>query len=469
MTSDVSIIGAGPAGLSAAIELARHGVRSAVYDENPKVGGAIFRQAGRQTSYHPVQEEKSSLRGQALFAELEKWKQWIDLELDCQVVGILGNDRDIYAERKGKVFRFPRNRVIVATGCYERAQPFPGWTLPGVMSVGGAQLQVKSGLVKPGSRVVLVGTGPLLLVAAKQMHLAGIQVLGVFEAGRRTQLLAGFLQLFADLDLLREGVGYLNYLKLHRIPVHYGFGVVEAGGTDRLERVTLAPYSRQWQPEPRKFLTIEADCLGVGYGYVPRIQLTQMMACRHDYDPVTGAYAVYADSWQRTSVPGIYAAGDNAGVLGSKAALHEGQLAALACLMDMKQISEEEAAQRAIPAKKRLQRIRRFQGAFQGFSRRKYGLLELPNGETIVCRCESVSKATLDAAISAAPGDITTLKMMTRIGMGECQGKMCGNFCMEYVARKQRIEPCAVGLLTPRFPLSPLPMSCFAKAESNGL
>lgn len=462
----ITIIGAGPAGLSAAIQLARFDVSSTIVDENPNIGGAVFKQPDKGLETSPFRNEKTYVRARELFSAFENYQpSHIDLQLESEVLGDLPLTNELVILQKEEVKRVANQPLIICTGCYERAQPFPGWTLPGIMSVGGIQLQAKCGGVKPGNRVALIGTGPLLMVAAKQLHMAGANVVAVVEAGKRREVAGKVSKLFSNTKLLLEGVSYMAYLKKHKIPFYYGHGIVSASGNNTLKEVVIAPYDSEWKPIKAKAFSLEVDAVGIGYGYVPRTQLTQMLKCTHKYDRNLGGFFPEVDDWQRTSKEGIYTAGDNSGIYGSEVAMYQGKVAALAYLVDIGRISTEEAEKLVTPLRKEMAKLKKFQRALDGFSGLKTGLATLPEADTIICRCEHVKREAIDEAIEAGVEDITALKIRTRVGMGDCQGKMCGSFCNEYLAHHLKHSPEEVGWLNPRFPMAPLPFDSITVNE----
>lgn len=463
----VTIIGAGPAGLSAAIQLAQHGVRSTIIDSSRHIGGAIYKQPDIAGSRGTPINEKAAAEARALLAEFDHRRPRITEKLGSEVVGCFPKGNTIVLSREGKLSTHTYRFLILGTGCHERAQPFSGWTLPGVMGLGGMQTQVKCGLVRPGNRVAIVGSGPLMILAAKEMHQAGMDVVGVFEARGKRDLLRTAGHLLSNPKLLMEGLDHLRYCKRHRIPLHFGYGVVAAKGRERIEELEVAPYTEQWQPVRERSVSLKVDCAAVSYGFVPRTQIAQMLRCAHGYDRQAGGYRPVTDEWQRTSIKHVYAAGDTAGVHGSPVAMLEGRLAALACLADMRVLSGEKAEVKAEPLRRRTARIRSFHRAFEYFSHEKPGMFDLLDDDCVVCRCEGVTKVTLDQALEAGAFDINSLKLRTRIGMGECQGKMCSPFCSEYLVSRQNSSPGAVGMLNPRFPLAPVPMAALAGSKEQ--
>lgn len=448
----VVIAGAGPAGLSAAVQLAKAGIHSTVIDEHPRMGGVVYRGPLRPDARATHLEDKWRLRGEQLRAEFERHAAFIDVRLNTQILGPLhGQERLLLLENHQTSYTLDAERVIVCTGCLEWMAPFPGWTLPGVMTVGGAQLQLKSALVRPGERAVIVGTGPLLLVAARQMHMAGIEVLGVFEAGRRLDLVKQVFSLLKNSPLLREGLEYIDDLHKAHIPLRHGWGLVEARGDTSLREVVVAPYDHDWRPVLDKAVVLQADLLAVEHGLVPRTQLTALLGAEHAHCQGIGLAPV-TDAWGRTSRAGLYVAGDAARVHGWQAAVEAGRLAALACLVDAGEVSVDAAEREARPVRKRLQPFVAFRDAFDHFSRIRPGLLELAQQDTVVCRCEHVTRGQIDRAIASGAHDITTLKMTTRAGMGDCQGKTCSGYM--YARLGATLGHGEVGQLRPRFPLA---------------
>ncbi len=351
------------------------------------------------------------------------------------------------------------DHAIACTGCYERSVPFPGWTLPGVMTVGGAQLQVKGGMVRPAQRMVLCGTGPLLPVAARQLHHAGVEILGVFEAARRRELFAGALGLWRQPELLQEGLSCMAYLARHKVPFRFGRGILSAEGDPRLQRVTVARYGADGTPDRSRTESFEVDGLGVSYGFVPRTQLTELLGARH-VAREGGGYRVEHDIFGRSSRPNVYVAGDGAEVFGSEAAAIQGRLAAMGCLRDAGMFDDAELERRSGALRRRLSTVQRVSRRMFAACTHRPGMLGLATVETTVCRCEGVRLRDIDTVIQRGVRDLTTLKMATRIGMGDCQGKVCGDFCRDYLARKVDGD---VGRLRPRFPLAPVPFGALTE------
>ena len=448
-----TIIGGGPAGFHAAVQISELGFRCRILDESHGLGGVIYRAPGSLRIEERL-DAKTRAKVASYRALFERHRERIDFESGAEVLGPVDGPRTLGVLAAGRFASRTYDRLIVCTGCFERAQPFPGWTLPGVMTLGALQVLAKQSGVLACRSAILAGTGPLLLVAAVQLHRAGIDVQGVFESGRRIDLLRRFTALTRGLDLLIEGASCLAYLARAGVPVRYGWGIVEARGDGELREAVVAPYDRQWRPRLGRAKTFTVDGLGVEYGFVSRSQLTQLLGVAHEEDEESGWYPI-SDAWGRTSDEHIYVAGDGVGVDGAQVAEVQGRLAALACLQDAGAITTEEAQSLSTPLLRIMRQRQAFRRAFFDFSRRRPGLLELPRPTTLICRCEAVRRQDIDAAIDEGVEDLTTLKMVTRVGMGDCQAKMCGSFCADYL--RYRTGRQEVGRFAPRFPLSPLP------------
>ncbi|MCK5356718.1 MAG: NAD(P)/FAD-dependent oxidoreductase, partial [Methyloprofundus sp.] len=354
--------------------------------------------------------------------------------------------------------------LLLTTGCYERATPFPGWTLPGVMNLGGAQLQIKNNLVTPGNRIVVCGTGPLLPVATEQFKNSGMDVVGMYEANTLGSYTRNTARLLRDPALLLSGLKTLLTLLLSDIDIKYGWGIVEARGDKQLEEVVVAPYDKDWNHDSSRKITLAADCLVTGYGFVPRTELSRLLELKHHVTQ-GGMITPVIDQYCRTSKENIYIAGDAAAINGGKVAALMGRLMALTYLLDKKILSEDNynAPVKKILAK--VDRYKKFTSGFGNYSFPRSGLLHLVDEETIVCRCENVKRKALDEALSQGVVDLATMKMVTRAGMGECQAKICGPFCGDYMRMQLKRED--VGELKPRFPLAPVPFSAMPTTDQS--
>ncbi|MEU3063462.1 NAD(P)/FAD-dependent oxidoreductase [Streptomyces subrutilus] len=422
---DLAVVGAGPAGLAAAVTAAALGLRVALLDAGERPGGQYYRHpapglgAARPEALHhgwaAFAAREAALRAHVAAGRIA-WRPehhvWsvVPDGAGWLLHALAGHGPE---ERPAAV----RSRaVLLATGAYERQLPFPGWTLPGVVGAGGAQAMLKSGLVLPGRRVVVAGSGPLLLAVAGSLAAAGAAVPAVVEAASYTGYAGRTPALLRNPAKLAEGAAYGGALLRHGIRLLTRHAVTEAHGADRVEAVTVARLDRDWRPLPGTARRITCDALAVGHGLVPQLELATGLGCatRRGAD---GAVALDLDAGQCTSVPGVWAAGESAGTGGVGPALAEGEIAA------------RTIAGRPVPPAllRRRARLRAFADAMGRAHRPGTGWTGWLREDTLVCRCEEVPAGLVrEAAEALGARDVRTAKLLTRAGMGWCQGRMCG-------------------------------------------
>ncbi|MEU4114712.1 NAD(P)/FAD-dependent oxidoreductase [Kitasatospora sp. NPDC028055] len=420
-TFDLAVVGAGPAGLAAAVTAADLGLRCVLLDGAGRPGGQYYR--------HPA-PGLGARRPDRLH---HHWSVYAGLaaRLEAHPRAEFRGGHQVWAlERTADGFALHITRgpqaadrttlragaVLLATGAYERQLPFPGWTLPGVVTAGGAQAMLKAGLVLPGRRIVVAGSGPLLLAAASSLVAAGAEVPAVVEASdylgyaRRPGVLA------AVPAKLVEGAGHGGALLRHRVRLRPRSAVVEAHGTDRVTAVTVARLDADWRPLPGTERRIACDALAVGHGLLPQIDLATELGADTATGP-DGAVALRVDARLRTSVPGLWSAGETNGVGGADLALAEGELAAHAVA--------GVRPGRALLGRRA--RLREFAALMAAAHRPGPGWTGWLRPDTDVCRCEEVPVARIEEAVEElGAGDPRTVKLLTRAGMGWCQGRMCG-------------------------------------------
>ena len=457
------IVGAGTAGISAAAQLAELGIPSIVLDEAPRLGGAVFRGPYREAIHLPHLDANLCKKINDLRSLYYQHQSLIDLRTSSCVLGPSG-DSALIIKDTNKTYELEYQRLIIATGCHERSVPFPGWLLPGVMLMGGVQLQIKSGLVIPGHRMAVVGTGPLLPLIAAQLHKAGVDVVGVYEAGKFGQFAKEALHLLNRPQLMLEGVGLLTYLKQHHIPIHYGMGVVRADGDESLKQLTVAEYDDDWNPISGTQQVIDLDAAAVGYGFVARNQLSQLLGIRHENSLMSGLKPQVNQHYE-TDKANTYVVGDSAGILGGEGAMAAARIAAVDIAHQLKMISQNQADQLRTPYQSLLNKVKKFRAAFDRIGRRRAGLLSLADADTVVCRCENVKLCQVDEAIKQGIKDVTGIKMRTRLGMGDCQGKTCNGYCQDKL--KHELQDDNVGYVRPRFPLEPIPFRSIVQGEDS--
>lgn len=378
--ADLAVIGAGPAGLAAATAARRAGARVVVLDSGSRPGGQYWR---HRDGHNPI---PAALR-QDILPGHAVW------HLETDGAGFTSHTTE------GPVHS---RLVVIATGAYDRQLPFPGWTLPGVFTAGGAQAMLKGHGVPVGERVVVAGTGPFLLPVAAGL---GKRVVGVFDAGSPLGFARHPLAVARNPGKLVEAAGYL------RVPLHTRTAVVAAHGDDRVRAVTVAKLDHDWRPVAER--EIECDALAVGYGFTPQVELPLQLGCAARLD-VDGSLVATADEWQRATVPGVYLAGEVCGVGGAQLSVVEGAIAGA-------------HAAGARPAR----RLLRKRAALRAFATAMHRTYPVRGGwwtdDTVVCRCEEVTVREVRAAVTdLGATDPRGVKLLARPGMGLCQGRVCG-------------------------------------------
>lgn len=383
------IVGSGPAGIAAATCAAEAGHRVGIIDDNPNPGGQIWRslrgQSAPDTSHGGGASEWYRRLTATSATRLQGWSVF-----DQPEPGILR------AERQGETVHLHYDNLIIATGARERFLPFPGWTLPNVMGVGAIQAMVKGGLPVAGKRIVLAGSGPLLLAVAATLRAAEAIVVCICEQASLRQLAPFALGLAADPAKIMQGLRYKAATL--DVPFHTSAWPVEAEGDGILRSVTILHHGEKQQ--------ISCDYLACGFHLVPNTELAAMLGCRMEADNVA------VDELQRTSISNIFCAGEPTGIGGLELSLIEGQIAGLASA------GQDKEARLLLDKKRRASHFAdRLAAAFALRSELK----ELPQETTLVCRCEDVPYGSLKQHHSWRAA-----KLHTRCGMGPCQGRICG-------------------------------------------
>jgi NADPH-dependent 2,4-dienoyl-CoA reductase/sulfur reductase-like enzyme len=468
---DVLVVGGGPAGLAAATTAAGLGLEVGLVDERPTLGGQIYKQPGLG---FVVKDHAGLGRDHLRGRELIDGAEASGAELLTSTSAVAVRDDEVVLVTEGEHARtISAARLVVAPGAHDRPVVFPGWTLPGVLTAGAAQTIVKTQRVLPGERLVFAGSGPLALAFPAQLHHYGANVLVALEAGPGPgvrDVLGLGAAARGNTGLLRDAISYRSQLMRARVPLRYGRIVVRAEGEGRVERVVHAAVDRDWRPIPGSEEELEADTLCVGYGFVPSVELLRLAGCELRYEEDLGGPVVVVDEWLRTTAPGVSAAGDGAGVAGALVAADEGRLAALGAALHLGTLRAEEADRRASPVRARLRRKAAFRRALRRLHAVGAGVYELATDDTVVCRCEEVTRGAIDAA-AAETTDLNVVKGLTRAGMGLCQGKTCQRQVAATIAARHGIPIASVPMATPRFPLRPVPMGAIADAsiEDEGL
>jgi NADPH-dependent 2,4-dienoyl-CoA reductase/sulfur reductase-like enzyme len=452
--AEVAVVGAGPAGVCAAVEAARGGASVVLIDENPAPGGQIYRPPPPQ--FTPPSETalgREARRGRDLLRQLDALP--VRRFLGATVWGAFGPNV-LEATGPSGAFQVQARAVVVAAGAHDRPTPLPGWTLPGVLTVGGAQTLLKNQRVLPGRRILFVGTGPLLLVVAAQYADAGADIVAVADAVPTSSVLAHAGALLRCPGLLADGLRYRWSVRRRRIPWLAPRVLVRVEGASEVEGAVLADADPDWNPRPGTERSFDVDTVCVGYGLVPSVELLRLLGCAMRYDDGAAAWVPDRDADGRTSVPGVFAVGDGAGVAGAAVAADEGRVAGLAAAVDVGRLPRSEALDRQRPLRRRLARLARFRAAMDEVYRARAGLFQRATADTIVCRCEEVPLSEIESALADGAVTVGQVKAWTRTGMGPCQGRMCFLPTAHIVAARTGRTVAALGPCSVRPPVKPV-------------
>ncbi|WP_029076725.1 NAD(P)/FAD-dependent oxidoreductase [Kaistia adipata] len=455
---DILIVGAGPAGLSAALAARQAGATVHVIDQFPTAGGQYWMQP---PSVAAEQKTTQSAEGAAAIAAMRA--AGAVCHLGTEVWGAFP-DLTICAVQNGEPLVFAPRALIVATGAHDRVIPFPGWTLPGVMTAGAGQRLAKTSGVAAGSRIVLAGSGAFLLAVRGAIAKAGADIIAHVEA--RGPSLAIARLLLGHPERWGEAWKLMRPLLARRETLRLGHIVTEALGQDRVEAARIAPIASDGEIDRRRSQTIGGiDALLVGYGFRPSIELTSLLRCKHAFDDARGGWYCEIDrATGRTSVAGVYAAGEITGIAGSMPARLAGEIAGLAAAADLGFAAHTDRADLL----RRLARARGFAEGLNAAFAPMPAFDTLATDATLLCRCEEVTKGEVMAAMQSGASSAYAAKLWTRACMGRCQGRICGWGIAHIMAAATGRDPAELGVNQPRIPIRPVPIEIAATALDPG-
>ena len=445
ISPDVLIIGGGAGGLSAAIAARKAGASVVVLDERKIAGGQYFKQSAVSQPLDAQQAAGADLLAQALASGAEVMGQ---VEIWGAFDGLL-----FLAEHQGAALIARPRTAIVATGAYERPEIVPGWTLPGVMTTGAAQTLWRSYRTLPGARVAVVGSGPLNLQVARELAMGGASVALVAERGPspwRQPLGVAALAL-AGPQLALMGARTYADLRRRGVPIHYSSTLSRVDAVEGGLQVTLGG---------ARPVSMEVDAVLMNAGFQPQNEILRLLGAAATYDEAYGHLRVTRDDDCATTVPGLYAVGDCAGLGGAPAAMVEGRIAgrAAAASLGFGDAHDRFADDHA------LTRHRRFQRRLWALHDIAPRLPDVPD-DTLICRCEEITAGQVRAGMDEGPGHAGTLKRATRVGMGRCQGRYCGPVVARMVADATGQTLTDHSHFAPRVPIKPVAIAAILAAE----
>ena len=447
----VIIIGAGPSGVRCAEALVAAGLRPTVIDENRRDGGQIYRrQPDNFTRPYAKLYGTVAASAQALHESFDALRDKIDYRPETLAWNI--SDKKVHVVRNERSTALPYDALVICSGATDRLMPVKGWQFAGTFSLGASQIALKAQACAIGSRVVFMGTGPLLYLVASQYLKAGANVAAVLDTSPLMRRVAALPKLLARPAVLFEGLKLVFALKRAGVPVLTGVTPVEITGSaeNGVQGVTV-------RDGGGKVHSFECDAVAMGYHLRPETQLADLARCAFRFDQESRQWLPELGEDGRSSVPGVYLAGDGVRVLGADGAEIAGRLAAMAVLKDLHLKVDDEQLAQLRTAQAGMDRFRR--GLVQAFPWPAQQAAALPD-EAIVCRCEVVTAGELRRVVcDMGAQEANRAKAFSRVGMGRCQGRYCGNAGAEVIAAAAGVPVELVGRLRGQAPVKPLSLA----------
>ena len=457
----VAVVGAGPAGVRAVEVLVAAGLSPVWIEEAPDGGGRIYQRppAGLAREARTLYGFEAQ-RAASLHDALDLLKPRCEWRPETLVWHIRPGAKRLSVLHRGRQAEVAYDAAILCTGAMDRVIPIPGWTRPGVTTLGAAQIALKTQGCGIGRRVVFIGTGPLLWLVAYQYAKAGAEVAAVLDTtpfGTKARAMPGLLRGGAT---VAKGLYYTAWLRSRRVRIAEGITPLRIEGDE--QGVTAVA----WRDASGRTHRVECDAAGIGWGLKPEAQLADLAGVPFLHDKLQHNWVPQRDAAGRTPIAGIYLAGDGAGIGGAEVAELAGARTALALLenagqrVDAGQIARLDA---------RLAHQARFRAALERAFPFPAALAREMADDTILCRCEGLRAGELRAAARAesptgAAPELNRAKAFTRIGMGRCQGRVCGAAAAEVLAGELGCDVAAIGRLRGQPPVKPIPIAAPAEA-----
>jgi NADPH-dependent 2,4-dienoyl-CoA reductase/sulfur reductase-like enzyme len=448
VTPDLLIVGAGPAGIAAAVEAADRGLSVLLLDENAAPGGRIWQAIEARGA-----EDVDDAAALALIRRLRASR--VDARYRA-LVWAIEPDRQVFWSQDGAAQAATPARILIATGTTERPMPIPGWTLPGVMTVGAAQIALKTSGLVPGGQTWLAGQGPLLLLYATQALAAGGHIAGIIDlSDGLAPLRAAGKAGFRGMPAVLKGLAWRRTLSgadLRWISARE----VRAGGDGRLQWIEVRSRGT--------WIRHAADTLLLHDGVIPSLQITRALGCAHAWNEAQHAWQPVVDEWGVSSIADVLIAGDGAGIAGAMAAVVSGRMAALGVARTLGRVSAEECELAARPL--RAEQARHL--AVRPFLDALFPALRIvPHDDTVVCRCEEVTAGDIRQTAAIGCQGLNQLKAYTRCGMGPCQGRTCAPIAIEVLAQASGVPVNEITPMRTRFPTKPIPLADLLTLETT--
>ncbi len=457
---DCAVVGGGFAGLAAARTAARHGVRVLLVDDSRELGGSGIR---------PRPGAPGQLAGNSPGRESHEVQPLVDAVTALGVELRLGtvawdvsDQRTVSLATESTTERVVARALVLAPGAYDRPVPFPGWTLPGVMTAGGVASLMGAHGVLPGRRVLVAGTGPSLLELALALSRNGAEVAAICEASAVPALWRVSRRLLAHLDFAQREHHNRRAIRHAGVPLLPRHVIRAALGDGEVKGAVISRCDDRWRPIAGTERSLDVDTIIAGYGAVPSLELSRLAGCEHRYAPEIGSYVPVRTRDLETTAPNVFAIGDGARPAGSRVALMEGHLAGLVVAHRLGRLASRDYSREASRARGRLLHQSGLRRVIDDLYRFGSGIYSLADAATTLCRCEEVSAGEAVAAARDGASHVDEVKARTRIGMGRCQGRLCGPALAHLIAGETGGAVNDAGAFTVRPPARPVSLAALA-------
>jgi NADPH-dependent 2,4-dienoyl-CoA reductase/sulfur reductase-like enzyme len=462
----IIIVGGGIGGMTAANLLSRHGLRILVVDENSHIGGQLLRKpAHAEYTAKRFEPDRFKRRGMQLVDRLIENK--IDILNGAQVLGIYPDHTILVEENQSRITEYRADALILATGARERYLPFKGWDLPGVISTGAAQILMKSSGILPGRKTLIAGCGPLMYGVAADIIGNGGRVEAVLDQNGMAEKLNAFTAGPSILPKLFEGVAYLTRLAAARVPLKQRLRVIEAKGSNHLERVVAGRIDATGSVIQGSERIYTTDTLAVGYGFSPNIELPQQAGCALSHAIDNGGWYVEVGTKMETSLDAVYAVGETTGIGGAGKSFVEGQIAAWDLLFKLGRVNRKTHTTHTLPLLRERKRKLQYSRFLNRLSRLHPGCYAGISDDTVICRCEEITMGEIRRQLDNGFNTMNSIKKATRSSMGNCQGRICGPILSDMISALAQQPTEAVGTTSARAPIKLVSLGALAQMKTN--
>ena len=446
-SSDLLIIGGGIGGLSAALAASNCGVNTILIDDREKLGGQFCKQ--------PIIGENATSDDQVILGKKlinKVINNGVKVFTNSSVFAIFEN-KEILAIKDNELITFRPKKIIFSTGAYEKGYPVKGWTLPGVMTTGAMQGLLKGYNVLAGKKILMCGNGPFILHVAKELKKGGAIIIAISEKSSKPNIFdykIMFQLLLNSFKLFLKGIRYLLFLKLNGIPIYYNH---EISSIEQNANGLTATIMNTGGIDHKSF---EVDCICLGYGFNSSNNMLRYLNCRHDYNSELNCLVTFRYDDLQTTVKDIYAIGDCVKISGAQVAELEGNISGYNVAESLGYKIVPEYLKEKNLCKIKLQKLEKFQNnLWKLYKSNNYNLANL-NKEIEICRCEGIKYSTLNNALENGFTSMSELKLKTRVGMGPCQGRYCGQIVLDILKHNCGVQIKESDFFTSRIPFIPL-------------